>query len=792
MEGSSSHRGPDVTGDGGGAEAIPRQIGKYRVESRIGGGGFGIVYRAIDPDLERRVAIKQLTLTLDHETRERFLREARIAASLRHPNIVSVYEFGFDAGRPYLVLELVDGSNLSDLIASGERLSVAKKLDILSEIAEAIAYVHEKDILHRDIKPQNVVVDALGHARLLDFGISKNPKLKSHQLTLHASFGTPGYAAPEVVLGEDATRQSDLFSFGALAYELLAGRPAFTGKTTGEINHKVVRGEREPLVTFVPHLPVEITRLVEACLAVHPSARPRDFAAVRVQLKAEAEALGRQERVAANTPTVRQDGFDQEALVRGRARASTVGHLPGESGSASGERSPSRRDREELREDEVFVAGSRDGGAGPGDRGLSPGSAGATEPAGPRRPTRFGWKQVAILLGALVLVLVLIFVVKVGKAILDFEQQFSDAISLLHEEFGINQWLAKAIAALLLVPSALGFGRGLIRRQGRRKYILFSAVYTAAFFFVIYLLGRNAAFSHRTGEARLWCAETAEGLRCFDSPGYDPKYGIALQPITPEWKAMWERRKLGLVAAKVDLSKFDELTFFDPLTGAARYWYHQGPDGSYALYDQPGFDAESGAKLHPITREVVASIRQWRGGLRRAEERSQAERARQKELAARASFRAKYLRAGTENREAVSILIFGASGSLRTDLEAAFREALLAQGIPVSNPFRSEFVQDGLARKLAEGDRDLIRRLELASACRGVLVVDVAVEDRGGLGGLSVAEALADVRFLTSSSGQISAVQLLREKGGGNNAEHARREAVAALARAVRQAELPM
>lgn len=791
MDGFSSPFGGGPNAGGSERDGIPRQIGKYRVEAKIGGGGFGVVYRALDPDLERPVAIKQLTLTLDAETRERFLREARIAAGLKHPNIVAVYEFGVDENRPYLVLELIEGANLSDLLASGQKLPISKKLEILVQIADALSYVHEKEILHRDIKPQNIVLDALGHAKLLDFGISKNPKLKSHQLTLHASFGTPGYAAPEIILGEDASRQSDLFSFGALAFELLSGHPAFPGKSTSEINQKVVRGERQSLASWNPQLAARVVETIESCLNLSPDARPRDFRWVRDVLRSEAEAASMAERLAANTPTVRES--------EARSRGGFMGAPPFRPAPDSEPLGQSGSGRESPRPGGAPAARSKQGARNGDDGGfghprsgqVGPGSAAGGPPRG-KWPMRFNWKTALLVAGALVVLVLLVFFVKVGKAILDFYHQFDEAIALLHQEFGINQYLAKAIAALLLAPSALGFGRGLLRKEGRRKYVLASSVYTAVFFSIIYIFSRNAAFSHRTGEARLWCAETPEGLRCFDSPGFDPKYGIALKAITPEWKLIWERRNLGQVATKVDLGQLDELIFFDPLTGAARYWYHRKSDGTYTLYDQPGFDADTGAELQPVSRDVVAAIRQWRDGLKRSEQRARVESERQKVAAAEDSFRSKYLRPGVGNPSAVSLLVFGASGALKMDLEAALRQALTSQGVSVVDPFRSDFIKEGLARRLADGDRELLRRLNLASACRGVLVVDVAVEDRGGYDGLSVAEALAELRFLASGNGEMSPLHVVREKGGGNSAEHARKEAMAALARAVGQMEIAL
>jgi len=211
---------------------LPAQVGRFLVQGVLGRGGFGVVYRATDPQLEREVAVKvpQPGLVGSVGDRERFLREAKAAARLNHPYIVPVYDAGEENGRYYIASAFVDGNPLADQI-DGLRDEFTRIAQITRKLAEALQYAHEQGIVHRDVKPQNVLIDSAGNPRLLDFGLAKIEG-SAHKLTQEAVvMGTPAYMSPEQARGESSAigPASDQYSLGALLYELLSGRTPFSG-----------------------------------------------------------------------------------------------------------------------------------------------------------------------------------------------------------------------------------------------------------------------------------------------------------------------------------------------------------------------------------------------------------------------------------------------------------------------------------------------------------------------------------------------------------------------------------
>jgi len=183
---------------------------------------MGTVYEAVDPLLQRKVALKTMTpgLADTPELRERFLREAQAAGGLRHRNIVTVYELGEDKGSPYIAMELVDGTDLEKVIQSREPRSIAWKLDVLRQLCEALAYAHRNGIVHRDVKPANVLVRPDGEVKVVDFGIAH---LQSSTMTKGGVvLGTVHYMAPERIEGRKVDQRADIFSVGAIAYKLVA------------------------------------------------------------------------------------------------------------------------------------------------------------------------------------------------------------------------------------------------------------------------------------------------------------------------------------------------------------------------------------------------------------------------------------------------------------------------------------------------------------------------------------------------------------------------------------------
>ena len=211
----------------------PSRVGKYELEQFLGG-GMSHVYRAKDSVLGRRVALKILTEagSADAETKARFLLEARMASSVNHENIISIYDFGEEQGRPFIVMEFLEGESLREAIKKGHLGNFHRRLNIALQVARALDYIHARKIIHRDIKPENIHIDAAGKVKLMDFGIAKS---EGAQLT-RAGFtlGTPYYMAPEQVLGKAMTPQADVYGFGMLLFEMIAGTKASDRRIGGK------------------------------------------------------------------------------------------------------------------------------------------------------------------------------------------------------------------------------------------------------------------------------------------------------------------------------------------------------------------------------------------------------------------------------------------------------------------------------------------------------------------------------------------------------------------------------
>ncbi|HMA18317.1 MAG TPA: serine/threonine-protein kinase, partial [Thermoanaerobaculia bacterium] len=218
-------------------------LGPYEIVSPLGAGGMGEVYRARDPKLGREVAIKVLPdrFCTDADALARFEREARAVASLSHPNILAIHDFGREEGSAYAVMELLDGQTLRERLAT-EALPGRKAIDYAVQIAHGLAAAHEKGVVHRDLKPENIFVTGDGRVKVLDFGLAKvatPPPEETKSPTVVATepgavMGTVGYMSPEQVRGRPADHRSDIFSFGAILYEMLSGERAFRGESAAE------------------------------------------------------------------------------------------------------------------------------------------------------------------------------------------------------------------------------------------------------------------------------------------------------------------------------------------------------------------------------------------------------------------------------------------------------------------------------------------------------------------------------------------------------------------------------
>jgi serine/threonine protein kinase len=203
----------------------------YRVESQVGRGGMGVVYRAWDLSLDRPVALKLIApeLAEDERFRARFLREPRLAASLDHPGVVPIYEAGEWEGRLYLSMRFVEGSDLKSVLEREDRLAPERALVVLAQVADALDAAHRRDLVHRDVKPANVLLDEDGHAYLTDFGITK--QVGGVSTDTGGVLGTLDYLAPEQIRGEDVDGRTDGYALGCVLYECLAGTPPFRRST---------------------------------------------------------------------------------------------------------------------------------------------------------------------------------------------------------------------------------------------------------------------------------------------------------------------------------------------------------------------------------------------------------------------------------------------------------------------------------------------------------------------------------------------------------------------------------
>jgi eukaryotic-like serine/threonine-protein kinase len=260
--------------------------GRYELHEVLGRGGMGVVYRATDRVLARTVAVKLLPAALAEERPEhvtRFEREARAAASLNHPGIVAIYDTGAEEATRFIVMECVEGSSLAALLRERAPLDAGRAAGIAREIADALAAAHATGLVHRDVKPANVMLTADGTVKVLDFGLAK--ALDATALTREAEvLGSAAYMAPEQALGEPVDERSDIYSLGCLLYAMLTGRPPFTGDAAAAILHQQINSEPRPPSETNPKVPVWLDALVMAMLAKAPADRPQRVAQVRAQL----------------------------------------------------------------------------------------------------------------------------------------------------------------------------------------------------------------------------------------------------------------------------------------------------------------------------------------------------------------------------------------------------------------------------------------------------------------------------------------------------------------------------
>jgi serine/threonine-protein kinase len=267
-------------------------IGKYRIVELVGEGAMGVVYKAVDSLLNRTVAIKVMNdaIARQDELRARFLREAQAAASLQHPNVVSIYDLGEVDGHLYIAMEYVPGADLETIVRDKEApLTLQQKLDVVIDVLTGLSFAHKRGIVHRDIKPANIRIGEDGRAKIMDFGVAH---LASSKLTsTGASLGTPSYMAPEQITGGKTTPATDIFAVGAVLYELLTGQLPFDAGSMQNLFFKILTEEARPIRELTSGLPTALERVVQKAMMKDGAARyqsaldmANDLSAVRAAL----------------------------------------------------------------------------------------------------------------------------------------------------------------------------------------------------------------------------------------------------------------------------------------------------------------------------------------------------------------------------------------------------------------------------------------------------------------------------------------------------------------------------
>ena len=292
------------------------QLGRYEVLGELGQGAMGVVYKAKDPLIDRVVAIKTINLGLaldeKEEYEERFYQEAKAAGRLNHPNIVTIYDVGRSGEVAYIAMEFLQGRELRDIMNESGALSVDRVLDIAAQVAQGLAYAHEHDIVHRDVKPSNIMVIRDGHVKITDFGIARMASSAVRTQT-GMVLGSPKYMSPEQVMGKSIDQRSDIFSLGVMLYEMLSGQTPFKGENVNAIMYQTLNAVPAPPNTLNPDVPEMINFIVAKALAKGVDDRYQDAKDFAADLRACRDTLPSSDRQ--NDVSILHLGADKKSFL---------------------------------------------------------------------------------------------------------------------------------------------------------------------------------------------------------------------------------------------------------------------------------------------------------------------------------------------------------------------------------------------------------------------------------------------------------------------------------------------
>ena len=316
------------------APKAPERLGRYRILGELGRGAMGVVYRGEDESLGRAVAIKTVAMTFATEDHEgylaRFRQEARAMGALNHPAIISVYDYGDEGDIAYMAMELLDGRELRDLMADS-RLAPALAVDIAAQVAEGLAFAHERGVVHRDIKPGNIMVLEGRRAKIMDFGIAR-VRASDVKTQTGMMLGSPKYMSPEQIMGQAADHRSDVFSLGVVLYEMLAGAPPFSGADIPQLMYQVCNARPTPPSRLNPAVPEVLDLIVLRALEKDLEARYPDAAGLAADLRKHAGDLAHEPAAGvshAPAPAAPADALTMAATAIAAApRGSALGLLP--------------------------------------------------------------------------------------------------------------------------------------------------------------------------------------------------------------------------------------------------------------------------------------------------------------------------------------------------------------------------------------------------------------------------------------------------------------------------------